>query len=328
METTKKQSIYTAQKIFDDKYKNREGVSSNFLNVINPMSWYKTFPFEIVAVYSPKDNSDYKADSDNTNVKQYVYSLPIPPEAISTTMVPASSVTPTLDGYVEETTQTKIWIVSLSGTTGISPNRADSKGETDTTAPATKFRETKQNLGLISGALGRVETMASYAQSIAKDATSGDLVEMTNKLFTTTPIFTESAVSKDSNGYTEIHLLHKFLIMYAKEKSIQPNNWQLLFRNYKDGQEFRVVVQDFKVNKTKSSPFLYNYSISFKCWNLQPINNHGREIDRFAKDGDLYGLKTFTITGTLTKLANLTAKIANNPIGAITDSLTGGGVII
>lgn len=314
---------------FFDLYSSIEDAKSN-LSVIDPEVWYKTFPFEIVAVYLEYENIKYDpsiADVD-TAITQYVYSLPIPPEAISTTMIAASQATATLDGVVEETSENKFWQISFQGTTGISSNRLNPlTGKLDTVAPATTFRETKKNFGLISGAIDKFASLSQSAIDIYDDFKNGENIEAFNKLFTTTPIFSDSAVDKVANGFYELHLFHRFLYAYSQMKDRDPERWVLLFRNFKDSSEWRVVLNDFRFTKTKENPYMYKYNISFKAWDFYSLATNEKHKDRFATGGDLNGLKTFTATGIASKIANLTAKVAAGPT-ALLDAVTGESPVI
>lgn len=318
----------------DNKNKNKKGVIDFFdvylqsenaklnMDIIDPEAWYKTYPFEIIVI-NKEENYSYDPDlaDIDSGITQYVYSLPIPPEAISVNMMVASQATPTLGGVVEETNENKFWLISMQGTVGLSTNRNNPISDiTDTVNPATKFRETKRNLGLVSGALDRFVTLSQTGVDLYNDLKNGENIEAANKLFTTNPIFTESAVSRKSNGYYEMHLLHRFLYTYSSLKNQSPNNWFLVFRHHKDGTEWRAVLQEFRMTKTKNNPYLYRYNLMFKGWDMNPILQNTPFQDRFAEGGDLHGLKTFTVTGAFTKLANLTQTIASGP-GAIVDAL-------
>lgn len=322
-----KKNTYSAVDMFDE-YKNVEGATQN-LDVISPSDWYKTFPYEITAI---KVGENLKYDpsiaKDDTTIHQFVYSLPIPPEAISTTMIPASQVTPTLGGVVEETSKNIFWNISLQGTTGISANRNNPfTQKVDTRTPATTFRETKKTLGLLSGALDKFASLSQTAVDMASDFKNGETIEALNKLFTTTPIFTDSAVERSSNGYYEMMLFHRFLLLYSELKEKEPDRWVLVFRNHKDAMEWRVVLQDFRIVKTKANPHMYRYSLVFKGWQASPLIYLAKEQDRFKAGGDLNGLKTFTATGAATKIANLVAMVASGP-SAIIDSITGSSPVI
>lgn len=307
-------------------YDEIDGAKQN-LSIVDPENWYKTFPFEVVVVKLGEAGNSLE-DIDERIEKEYVYALPMPPSAISVTMQAASQATPTLGGVVEETSKNTFWTISMNGTMGISPNRANEiSGVIDTTSPAKNFREVKKNLGLISGTLDKFATLGQFAVDTVSDFKNGENVEAMNKLFTTTPIFSDSAVSKDSNGFYEMMLFHRFLFAYSAMKEQQPNKWALYFRHHKDSVEWRVTLQDFRFVKTSQSPYKHQYTLIFKGWDMTPLLYTEKTQDRFAEGGDLNGLKTFTITGAFTKIANLTQVVASGP-GAIVDSISGGGPIV
>jgi len=314
----------SAQDIFNE-YNSLDG-SVEGIDIINPENWYKTFPYEIVVVEKLDPEKPYDPD---TNLKDsYIYSLPIPPEAISVSMIPASIVTPTLDGVVEETNTNKFWSIAMNGTFGISTNRANEQtGELDTREPATSFRGVKENLGLISGTLDNIADLADNFSDTMNDFKSDDLIETGNRMFTTTPIFSRSAVSKQGNGYIEMHLFHRFLYAYSALKDKNPKKYFLKFKHHKDGTQWRIVIQEFRMIKSKTNPYMYRYSLAIKGWDMKPIAHSSSFYDRFAEGGDLHGLKTFTATGALIKMANLTAKVTGGPSGII-NTLSGGSPIV
>ncbi len=314
----------SSQDIFNSY--NELASSTEGINIINPDNWYKTFPYEIAVIEKTDPEKEY--DPDSNHAQSFIYSLPIPPEAISIAMLPASTVTPTLDGVVEETNTNKFWSIAMNGTFGISANRSNSEtGELDTREPATVFRKVRENLGLVSGTLDNLADMTDNFTDLMSDFKNDDLIEAGNKAFTTQPIFSRSAVSKQGNGYVEMHLFHRFLYAYSALKDKNPNKYLLKFRHHKDGTEWRIIIQEFRMIKSKTNPYMYRYSFAIKGWDMQPIINSSKRYDRFAEGGDLYGLKTFTVTGALLKMANLTAKVTSGPSGII-NALSGGAPII
>jgi hypothetical protein len=272
--------------------------------VYDPKRWYQIWPFEIAAI-NAKDG------------KEYIYALPIPPEAISISNMVASEATATLGGVVEETSENTFWMIQFQGTTGCAINRPEKKLH----EPSPGFRQVKGSAGMISGALDQLENAVTGISDGIEALSDGDLMGGLNTLAGNRLWFTRSAVSSTSNGYYEILQLHKFLQMYSVAKEKEPDNWKLSFRHHKMNHEWQVVLKEFRVMQSKDRPYLYQYSIAFKGWNLKnPDALEKGPVDRFAKGGDLYVANTLTITGVLSKLTNM-AQTARKGPAAIVDSL-------
>jgi len=283
-------------------------------------NWYKQFPYEIEVRYfdDPEKQDKYQ---------RFIYSLPIPPESLQTSMIPASSVTPTLDGVVEETSFNIFHQINLSGTTGIATNREDfgiveTSNVMDSTAPSEKFRGVIKNLGLVSG----VAQKGEFVINTVKDLIKKDAYDILNSVAGTFPMQNYNAVNMKANGYTEIHLFHKFLHAYSLLKSKKPQNYKLYFNNVKDDHSFQVVLRNFLISKSKDSPFLYRYSIAFQGWDLNSMEGLGDylETDRF--EGDLGMIRTFSYTAVLNKTGKLIADaLSGNLTNKLIDSVLGGG---
>ena len=277
--------------------------------VVDASRWYEIRPYEFVA-YDSKAN------------KEYVFSLPIPPESISVAPVIASEATPTLGGVTEETSENVFWTINMQGTTGMSVDRADASKPAQ---GAGAFRKVANSSGMISGALqglaDKVQSFVDSGNALSGALTSGDLAAGLNATLANPLWFRRSAVSNQRNGYYELLLLHKWLNMFSSAKEQSPTTWSLYFRNHKDNTEFRIVLKGFRMSKDKSNPYLSRYQIEAKGWQCQsPIRIEKNAIDRFAKGGDLEVANTLTVTGIVTKAKGLVNTLRRGP-ASIADSL-------
>ena len=271
--------------------------------VVNPQDFYKVFPYQFVI---------------NANGKEFIYTLPIPPDSLQTKMVVPSEVTPTMGGMVEETSMAKLWMISLSGTTGMAVSRSGtSNGYKDTKDAATKFRTALETTGLLSGLTANVNALASKIGNVLNagvktydaiasgspgDALAGLSGGLQAALQPSLP-YLNSAVDEQSNGYSEIARLQKFIFMYTVLHEKSPSTTAMYFRNIKDRQIFQCVVKDFNVQKAVNEPFLYRYRISLKCWNPSGtlLGIDKMEINRFGPKGDLKTVNTLTVSGAYTQ---------------------------
>lgn len=279
---------------------------TNYAFSLKPEDWYKVFPYEFVV-------------EDIEEGEKYIYALPIPPESLTLSMVSTSNLTPTIGGVVEETSETVFWQVNLTGTTGISPSRQ----VTDKVVSGTEgFRQSFNTGGilgkLVGSFLGGFNSLAQRTDtlfSIGKNFGPGSDTEPAafNKLsgaIENQPAFSRSAINGDplkSNGYTEIHQLHMFLNIYAKLKDSEQSRYRLYFKNNKDNIRWGAIVKSFSIQKSVNQPFLYKYSISLQCFEMQDATLSGRTpaVDRFGKDGDLATANSLTATGAITKASSL-----------------------
>lgn len=261
--------------------------------------WYKIFGYQFVV----------KAKVGNNPAEELIYTLPIPPQSFGVRMVPASQATPTFGGVVEETSANVFWLINLAGTTGIAVSREDS-GPLKRNKMAKQFRETIGTTGLLSGALagvnsainkigGSADALIGVGQSIANGnvtGVTGGLVGAFNTTFLPPMPYSASAVQEQTNGYTEMQELHRFLFIYSKLKEKNPSGFSLSFRCYKTNQEWQCVIQDFGIQQSAANPMLYRYNIALKGWNVQAVGKPEdfKQFDRFAPGGDLQSVNLVT----------------------------------
>lgn len=299
------------------------GVTADWLQAnIDYTDWYKTFAYQFVI--EETSDSPLAGPGLPSNVRRYLYTLPIPPQAFQLSPVSTSSVTPTLGGVVEETSPTVFWDISMSGTMGVSASRSD------ITKPATVFRDVRTSSGplsrLISNIEGAAQSITDAAQAVAT-FNQDTLNAVNDQLQNTSQPFNRSAVSNvnPNNGYTETHLLHKFFLTYIRLKGLFPNRYKLYFRNTKDNQQWQVIFSSApRFEKSAGSPYKYNYAISLRGWSMTSVSSQDRfVVDRFSSNGDLYRVRPLIspalITATRTALQGLNA-LAANPFATLVRS--------
>lgn len=246
--------------------------------------WYKTYPYSFVV------EKLFSGDPGDVPT-QFTYTLPIPPSSIITKMITASQVTPTVGGVVEETSDNLFWVVQLRGTTGTAVTRGD-KGRDEV---AKKFRNKLETTGLLSGIAANLQSLANTVGGVADAITSGQVLGAVNNALLPPMPYSGSSVDGDSNGFTEIQELHKFLYVYSRLRAAFPNTYSLFYNDYKNGYRFRASVQDFTIDRSAANPNLYNYTIQLKCWAIQSVDSAGltkEAFDRFGPDGDLQTVNT------------------------------------
>jgi hypothetical protein len=286
-------------------------------NSANPESWYQTYPyrFRIIQLI------------DNTHgFDGLVYSLPIPPESLVVRPIYASEAIPTMGGVVEETSPVTFWSIAISGTMPHSVQRLRKD------SPAKQFRQNVSSTGPLSSIVGNILAPLEKLGNKVENTLSGSISDGAQALLQPALPYSRSAVVDDegnavNNGYSEVHYLQKFLLLYQKlatrfgtsfsTESLSESKYALVFDNIKDGQSFRVIIKDSAFSKTANSPYTYKYQITMQGWWLQTAEPEPA-INRFGPGGDLSTVNTLTITGLVNGAKNAVKFVkrgATDPLG-------------
>ena len=252
---------------------------------------------------------------ETTPVKWFHFTLPIPPQQLVSKPIIPSKVTATLGGVVEETSQVKFWINSMSGTTGTSMSRL-AEDVYKREKMASKYRDVIETTGLLAGAAAGlnqafnkigdvVNTAAGAAQAFASGDFAGGVGGVTGAINNalTPPIpYSKSGVDNRTNGFVEAQELQKFFFMYSALKARYPKNFALLFTNFKTDQSWRCIVKDFQLQQSAENPYLFKYNINLQCWDIRRSRDMfagtdaAEPFDRFGAGGDLAPVNTLSST--------------------------------
>jgi len=248
-------------------------------------NWFKALPYGFKATIrgTPK-----------------IFFLPINPSNLNIVTHYATNVITTLYDTVEEHSEVRYFDISISGTTGFSPkyNGNTTRIEGDISSDgggrvAYQSGEVFSNLagGFFKQTLGKLDA----ALNSAKDTLNA--IKGTSNKF-------QPGVSNQESGYVAFHNLYKFFLDYkasltSSSKGGTTNikdavkgfgdlkvleaavgsvigkktssSTPLLFLNYKDNNQYSVVIQNFVLERSAENPMLYNYRITMRGYNLQPI---------------------------------------------------------
>jgi hypothetical protein len=206
------------------------------------------FPYQILVV---KAQAGQDGKISYSQEKNWVFTLPIPPEALSISMPFAISVAATQGGVVEEHNGAPFRDISISGTTGILPLRGS----------ATVLKTPPLN-GILGGTVNQALQTANTAVKLATDLAN---VSQKQNLVTASDISTGD-IGKTS-GYYQFHLLREFLERYVQLKKTKEGfQFRLAFACWKDYQVYLVTPRGFNLSRTASSPYEYPYSLSFRAY--------------------------------------------------------------
>lgn len=254
--------------------------------------------------------------------------LPILPQNLQIATQFATRLTNTLYGVVEQHSEVKYYDISIQGTTGMVPQYSDNEDGKSNGPPGSphpgrqQFSNNSDSLvGSIGGALPQVTNVINQIANKAQQIVGGGEVNY-------------SGVSIDNNGYVAFHNFYRFLLEYKKQVSAETGNASssvsasavagtnflsagiasaasyvsggdgggstsgaspLQFLNYKDGNQYDCVINDFRLTRSANSPFLYNYTITMRAYNLSPIDQLGfQSLNSIKEQTGTNGIKSFS----------------------------------
>lgn len=247
-----------------------------------------------VGLYAAIDDVGYRLEKNNwytskpygfkltdKDGKEWTMFLPISPNNLTITTNFATNIIPTIYGTVEEHSPVRYYDITIEGTTGMAPKYVDP-------VDAAQIPEAKTGRSIFSvqqtirpNALG-----GFFSKTIN---TINNVVESTKALLSPTPEV-KTGLYVDQTGYAAFHNLYRFLLKYKKDSSSANADGKdrphpLVFFNYKDANQYNVVVRSFTLRRDKEDPMLYYYSISMRGYNLSSINkNLGSIANKEQKD--------------------------------------------
>lgn len=199
--------------------------------------------------------------------------LRLPPQAISITTQFANNVSATNHGIYEEHNGVVFRTITISGTTGLYPDRAVINNSKNLKGP----------LGLVRSIFPGVETAITNVIKQVK-STINSVVNIDGD-----PSFSPekgNLTQLQGTGYYQFWLLHNFLVAYAEMKKRKTKNndagqYRLLFNSPKDNISYVVTPITFELRRDKSEPMLYRYSIMLKAWDIaqRSFSNEDKAID-------------------------------------------------
>jgi len=224
--------------------------------------------------------------------------LPIAPQNLSIETTFATTIIPTLYGTVEEHSSNRYFTISISGTTGITPqytefradflNKANSDGD-----PALPGRDV-------------------WGGSTTEDLTTG--------------------IDFKRSGYYAFHNLYRFLMQYKQDIMKTSNAFfpdismgtidiprlttsPLIFFNYKDNNKYKVSVESFSLVRSADSPMLYNYSIRMMGYQLSSFDSKDIVSLLFDQAEKIAGPYARAIKSKLNDARRIVSSFSGNTIG-------------
>jgi hypothetical protein len=256
---------------------------------------------------------------------QWIMFLPISPSNLTINTNFATNIVTTLYGTVEEHTEVRYYDISIEGTTGMSPKFVDPARSGNTSAMYQSLRKSGRksfeinkgfkasDLGLFPKTLGLISKTINKAADVLDGGKKDAVAGFTNK----------------ESGYAAFHNLYRFLIEYKKSASglnistpYSKNTSPLIFFNYKDNNQYNVVVKNFVLRRSAENPMLYYYSIQMRGYALKTVEGPipADDISKRLEDLGLNGVKTSSPFGEIKKTMGGVKSIVGAAKGSI-DSL-------
>lgn len=274
----------------------------NHLYTLEKQNWYTAKPYGFRTI--TRDNA------------VFTMFLPINPSNLNITTNFATNIIPTLYGTVEEHSDVRYFDISIEGTTGVSPKFINpGKGNNSSTLyqslynPGRTTMPVTQNISL-GGFFAKTLSAVNQVKNKAADILDGSPKPKTG-------------VSINKSGYAAFHNLYRFLLQYKKDAagvSSQTDRTKhpLTFFNYKDNNEYDVVVRSFTLHKDANNPMLYNYSIQLRAYRLRSIESQIKEDlkKRYIELG-INGVDGSSVLGNIKSLSGQAKSIVGSAIGGL-----------
>lgn len=243
--------------------------------------------------------------------------LPISPSNLSISTPFATNVIPTLYGTVEEHSDVRYYDITIEGTTGMAPKFVEPGAGNDSSILYTALRKKGRSTTPIASSLdaggffAKTLSIANQIKNKAADLLDGGVKPKTG-------------ITADNSGYVAFHNLYRFLLYYKKDASGTSGNTQnrtqhpLTFFNYKDNNQYDVVVRSFNMRRDVNNPMLYYYSIQLRGYNLSSITAPVDDsLTQRLADLGLNGVDSSSVLGDIKSLSSQAKGILGSFVGGI-----------
>ncbi len=246
-------------------------------------NWYSSKPYGFKFTFKSGDS-----------VTMY---LPISPSNLNISTVFATNIVPTIFGTVEEHSPVRYFDITIEGNTGMGPKYV---------LPASGA--VQSNLGRSSFAVNQAFDSSVAAGFFLKTLTKAtDIFSAVNDLLHDPG--TNAGLRLDQTGYLAFHNLYRFLLKYKSDVSSTETRTgedvhPLVFFNYKDNNQYNVVVRGFTMKRDATDPMLYHYAISMRGYNLAVAGTSPTAEPSLLASLGLNGLSGSNLLGTIQEKAN------------------------
>lgn len=241
---------------------------------------------------------------------QFTMFLPINPSNLTISTNFATNMIPTLYGTVEEHSPVRYYDIMIEGTTGMAPRFVDVEQKKPNGGRASfPVAQGLSNIagGFFSKTLSLIEQISNKASEIVNGVPKP-----------------QTGLYINQTGYLAFHNLYRFLLKYKEDASGVDGDTSfrtkhpLTFFNYKDNNQYDVVVRNFTLKKSAENPMLYHYQITLRGYNLRTASDKDQAVDQTVdrlKALGLDGVDGSSLLGDIKKAAN-DVKGVLGPLGA------------
>ena len=255
--------------------------------------------------------------------------MPISPSNLNISTNFATNVVPTLYGTVEEHSDVRYYDIVIEGTTGMAPKFVKPGFSGSAVYPDDATDVTYSSLAL--GGRSRYKIASSAALGGFFSNTVAQISNILNQAGKAVSAITgqankplETAVYNNQTGYIAFHNLYRFLLKYKKDasgvdSSIPRVTHPLTFFNYKDGNEYDVVVKNFTLRKSAENPMLYFYSITMRAYNIRSCGGLKdlEDLNQRLDDLGLNGVKSSSLLSTIKGVSDAAKAIVGSASNGI-----------
>lgn len=276
---------------------------------VDSQNWYSAKPYGFRVNFRDKQS--------------LVMFLPISPSNLTINTNFATNIIPTLYGTIEEHSAVRYFDISIEGTTGMAPQHVSPSQLVGSNSVNTSsaYKETIKNgretfaVANSFSAGGFFSKTLAIVNQITQKAT--DLVNGAPKA--------KTGINSENSGYAAFHNLYRVLLKYKQDASgisgsQDRDRHPLTFFNYKDNNEYDVVVKSFTMRRSADNPMLYYYSIQLRAYNLRSIGSNQTISSEYKKrlaDLGLNGVDSSSALGDMKSFANSAKSILGAAAGGI-----------
>lgn len=270
---------------------------------IQEENWYKALPYCFRLNFRTGDPID-------------MY-LPISPSNLTITTNFATNMISTLYGTVEEHSAVRYYDIVIEGTTGMAPKyvrpiNSITKFGSTTSIERESFAVDSSIFDKIRG-YGLSKTLATLEKAVNKISDVFSALQPNN----------QTGLYKDNTGYVAFHNLYRNLLAHKADTALgfeerEGAKSPLEFINYKDNNQYSVVIKNFTLKRSADNPMLYYYAIVMRGYNLKTADSakEGLSVgDESLKKFGLNGVSGSSFLGDIKQKANQ-AKAALGALGA------------
>lgn len=276
--------------------KDMEGIYVNDTDEIR-RNWYSQKPYAFIFT--------------NRKGTKSTFYLPIAPSNINIVTHFATNVVSTMYGTIEEHSEQRYYDITIAGTTGMVPRN---------------YKVVEDVNPNSVDPVGRVgQPIKSGFSDVAGGFFKRTLSLLENTINQASDLFGQdkasSGIDLKRTGYVAFHNFYKFLLAYKKDTSGEKGDFSrrgghpLQFANYKDNNQYDVAIQQFQLTRDASEPFLYNYNITMRAYNLRTADLPliDRDVNFRKEELGLNGIQT----SALATLANKAAQAKRAAYSAV-----------